>query len=121
MHGEGAKFAYSGSMLNYEITVKELKELQASEKPPVLVDVREPWEVATASLPGALVIPMGEIPTRYNNELDPDQHIIVMCHHGARSLNVTAWLRNQGYEQTQSLAGGIDQWSREIDPTVPLY
>jgi rhodanese-related sulfurtransferase len=89
--------------------------------PPLLLDVREPWEIATASLPGAVAIPMNEIPARAHTELDPDQPIIVLCHHGARSLSVTMWLRNQGFDHVQSLAGGIDEWSRTIDPTIPRY
>ncbi|ADW68605.1 rhodanese-like domain-containing protein [Granulicella tundricola] len=88
---------------------------------PVLLDVREPWEIETASLAGSVNIPMGDIPSRAHAELDPDQPIVVMCHHGARSLSVTMWLRREGFEQAQSLAGGIDYWSRAIDPTVPRY
>src|SRR5580698_6575166 len=63
--------------------------------------------------------PMGEVASRAHTELDPDAPIVVLCHHGARSLSVTMWLRSQGFEQVQSLAGGIDAWSRTIDPTVP--
>ena len=66
-------------------------------------------------------MPMDEIPARANNELDPDEHIVVVCHHGVRSANVTAWLRQQGFENAQSMRGGIDQWSRTIDPKVPMY
>lgn len=108
-------------MLNYETTVADVKNRRDAGEDFVLLDVREPWEIATASLPGTLNIPMGELPARANNELDPDATIVVLCHHGARSLNVTAWLRNQGFEHTQSMAGGINQWSLEIDPSVPLY
>jgi rhodanese-related sulfurtransferase len=86
-----------------------------------LLDVREPWEIATASVDGSVNIPMGEIPALANNLLDPDAHIVVMCHHGARSMSVTAWLRREGFENSQSMAGGIDQWTREIDPRVPMY
>ena len=60
-------------------------------------------------------------PSRAHTELDPDLAYVVLCHHGARSLSVTMWLRNQGFDQAQSLAGGIDQYSRAIDPTVPRY
>ena len=87
----------------------------------VLLDVREPWEVQTASLRGAVPMPMGDVPARAHQELDPDDHIVVLCHHGARSLNVTMWLRSQGFDRAQSLAGGIDAWSRTIDPAVPRY
>ena len=87
---------------------------------PLLLDVREAWEAEIASIPGATLIPMGDIPSRLQ-ELDPDRPIVVLCHHGARSLNVAMWLRNQGFEHAQSLAGGIEQWSRSIDPSTPRY
>lgn len=86
----------------------------------VLVDVREPWELATASVVGAKHIPMGEVPARVQ-ELDPDHHLVVMCHAGVRSAKVTQWLREQGYEKVQSLRGGIDAWARRVDPKVPVY
>ena len=108
-------------MTNYEITVAELADLRKRNEPLTLLDVREPWELATASLGGSKDIPMGEIPNRAHQELDPESHIVVVCHHGARSLSVTTWLRREGFEDAQSLAGGIEQWSREIDPTVPRY
>jgi len=66
-------------------------------------------------------MPMGDIPSRAHQELDDEQHIAVLCHHGARSLNVTMWLRQQGFDKAQSVAGGIDAWSRAIDPAVPTY
>ncbi len=112
---------YPYSMLEPEITVEAYHQLRQQPSTPLLLDVREPWEVATAAIPGAVNIPMGEITSRAHTELDPDQPIVVLCHHGARSLSVTMWLRNQGFDHAQSLAGGIDHWSRVIDPTVPLY
>ena len=108
-------------MLDPEITSEAYQKLRSEPNPPVLLDVREPWEAETAAIPGAILIPMGEITSRAHTELDPDQPIVVLCHHGARSLSVTMWLRNQGFDRTQSLAGGIDQWSRTIDPTIPRY
>lgn len=105
----------------YEITVAELAQLRSADVPFTLLDVREPWEVATASIAGSVNIPMGELPARAHAELDPEGTIIVFCHHGARSLSVTAWMRREGFETVQSMAGGIDQWSREIDNTVPVY
>lgn len=112
---------YPIPMLAPEISVEALVEqLQQSPKP-LLLDVREPWEFNFASLPDSLLIPMGDIPSRAHQELDPDQPIVVVCHHGARSLSVTMWLREQGFEHAQSLAGGIDRWSRAIDPSVPRY
>ena len=89
--------------------------------PSVLLDVREPWEADRASLPGSLLMPMGDVPARAHAELDPDTHIVVFCHHGVRSLSVAMWLRTQGFEYAQSLIGGIDGWSRTIDPSIPRY
>ncbi len=108
-------------MLPPEITPQELVKLRQEPDPPLLLDVREKWEYDTAQVPESLLMPMGEVPSRAYNELDPDQRVVVLCHHGARSLNVTMWLRQQGYEHAQSLAGGIDAWSRTIDPSVPRY
>ena len=91
------------------------------EKKVRIVDVREPWEFATARIEGSLEMPMGDVPARANQELDPDERIVVVCHHGIRSMNVTVWLRQQGFEQAQSLRGGIDAWSAEVDPAVNRY
>ena len=107
--------------MDLEITVDHLKSALASEPKPVLLDVREPWEFQTASIAGAKLMPMGDIPGRAHQELDEDQPIAVLCHHGARSLSVAVWLRNQGFDKAQSIAGGIDAWSRAIDPTIPRY
>lgn len=107
--------------MDLEITVAQAKDLLAAAHPPVLLDVREPWEFSTASLPDSLLMPMGEVTSRAHTELDPDARIVVLCHHGARSLSVAMWLRGQGFDHAQSLAGGIDAWSRTIDPTVPRY
>lgn len=106
--------------MDYEITAEELKSRMAGEQAPTVVDVREGWERATASIDPSAHIPMADVPARLQ-ELDPDDHIVVYCHHGVRSMNVTAWLRQQGFERVQSLRGGIDRWSKEIDPKVPLY
>ena len=109
-------------MLEYEIAPADLNELLHKEGSAkvVLLDVREPAEYATARIEGSVHIPMGEIPGR-QQEFDPDAHIVAICHLGVRSLNVTAWLRNQGFERVQSLCGGIDAWSAIVDPTVPRY
>ena len=107
--------------MDFEISAGQVKALQKSGAAFTLLDVRESWEWEKARIDGAKHIPMGDVPTRAHQELDPDQHIVVVCHHGVRSMNVTAWLRQQGFEKAQSLRGGIDRWSREIDPAVPLY
>ncbi|HEX4321390.1 MAG TPA: rhodanese-like domain-containing protein [Acidobacteriaceae bacterium] len=107
-------------MYDYEITVQQASELLQEGKAR-LIDVREPWEFSTAKIEGSLAMPMGEVPARAHQELDPDERLLVLCHHGARSLSVTNWLRQQGFESAQSVAGGIEAWSRQIDPSIPRY
>ena len=107
--------------MDYEISPEDVRQMLQTGEPFTLVDVREPWEYETARIGGATLIPMGDVPSRANQELDPEKHIIVYCHHGVRSMNVTAWLRQQGFEKAQSMAGGIDAWSRRVDTKVPLY
>jgi rhodanese-related sulfurtransferase len=107
--------------MDYEITPEDVKgKLEAGEDF-TLLDVRETWEFETAHMAGAKLIPMGDVPSRAHQELDPEDHIVVVCHHGVRSMNVTAWLRQQGFEKAQSMRGGIDAWSRNVDGTVPVY
>jgi rhodanese-related sulfurtransferase len=107
-------------MPDYEISAMEAKAL-LNQKQARLIDVREPWELATAHVDGSVAMPMGEVPARAHQELDPEERLVVMCHHGVRSMNVTVWLRQQGFEQVQSLRGGIDAWSVEVDPSVGRY
>ncbi len=114
---------YSGRMLPYEIQPDDLATLQQNtgDGAFLLLDVREPWEYEVARLEGSVSMPMGDVPSRAHAELDPDQRIIAICHHGVRSLSVATWLRNQGFEQAQSLAGGVDAWSATIDLKLPRY
>jgi len=107
--------------MDYEITPEEVKiELDKGEAF-TLLDVREQWEFEAAHMAGAKLVPMGDVPARAHQELDPESHIVVVCHHGVRSMNVTAWLRQQGFEKAQSMRGGIDAWSRRVDGKVPTY
>lgn len=107
--------------MDYEITPEEAKAKLDAGESFTLLDVREPWEFDTARIARAKLMPMGDVPPRAHQELDPEEHIVVMCHHGVRSMNVTVWLREQGFEKAQSVRGGIDLWSRSVDPTVPTY
>jgi rhodanese-related sulfurtransferase len=107
--------------LDFEISVGQVKALQKRGEPFTLLDVRELWECEKARIEGSKHIPMGEVPARAHQELDPDAYIIVLCHHGVRSLSVTNWLRQQGFEKVQSMRGGIDGWARTVDPKVPIY
>jgi rhodanese-related sulfurtransferase len=108
------------SRSDYEVQPDELKKRLEGPTPPLLVDVRRPDEVAICSLPGAMHVPMDELEDRLA-ELDPERETVVYCHHGVRSLSVTAFLRNKGFRSVSSLAGGIDRWSASIDPSVPRY
>jgi rhodanese-related sulfurtransferase len=107
-------------MLDYEISPTEAAAL-LEDGGARLIDVREPWEFETARIAGSELMPMGDVPARAHLELDPEERLIVMCHHGIRSMNVTAWLREQGFERAQSLRGGIDAWSSEVDAGVKRY
>ncbi|MGA9384236.1 MAG: rhodanese-like domain-containing protein [Candidatus Sulfotelmatobacter sp.] len=117
----GRENSRSGKSMDYEITPEEVKTKLDQGEEFTLVDVREPWEFETARMAGAKLVPMGDIPSRAHQELDPEDHIVVVCHHGVRSMSVTAWLRQQGFEKAQSMRGGIDAWSRRVDGTVPVY
>lgn len=107
-------------MHSYEISAKDAAALLREGKAR-LIDVREPWEFQVASVSGSTLMPMGDVPSRAHQELDPDEHLLILCHHGARSLSVTHWLRQQEFEAAQSVAGGIDAWSCDVDPSVPRY
>ena len=107
-------------MLDYEVSPADAQALLKESKAR-FIDVREPWEFATASIAGSVLMPMGDVPARAHQELDPDERLVILCHHGQRSLHVAVWLRNQGFEQAQSLRGGIDAWSAEVDTAVVRY
>ncbi len=89
----------------------------------LLIDVREPFEYAIARIDGAELIPMNTVPQRLQHleDLAEDKLLVVCCHHGVRSLSVVDWLRRQGVGNCVSMAGGIDLWSAQIDPSVPRY
>jgi rhodanese-related sulfurtransferase len=108
------------SRSDYEIQPEELKRKIAAGDDFVLLDVRRPDEVGICALPNAVNIPIDDLQDRLE-ELDPAAPIVVFCHHGVRSLSATAFLRNLGFTDVHSLAGGIDLWSRAIDPSVPRY
>jgi rhodanese-related sulfurtransferase len=87
---------------------------------PVLLDVREPWEYDKARIAGSVLIPMRELPARIQ-EIDDDREVVAICHHGGRSMQVAVFLEKQGFKSVHNLVGGIDAWSRTVDPAVPLY
>ena len=104
----------------FEISPEELSGKLRGDAPPVLVDVRRDDEVAICALAGAVHLPLNDLSVRLD-ELDPRAETVVYCHHGVRSLNATVMLRQAGFANVRSLAGGIDRWSREIDASVPRY
>ncbi|MCA9539686.1 MAG: hypothetical protein KC620_12405 [Myxococcales bacterium] len=103
-----------------QLTPAEAADALASPMPPRLLDVRTQTEHRLARIRGAHYIPMDQLPKRIE-ELDPHEPIIVMCHHGLRSMQVALWLRARGFTAVDNLAGGIERWSREVDPSVPRY
>jgi adenylyltransferase/sulfurtransferase len=102
------------------ITPSDFVERRKAGEDLLLLDVREPRELAVASVPGAVHIPMAQVPARLG-ELDRQKHIVVICHSGGRSQAVAGFLQHQGFEKVSNLAGGITRWSREVDPSIPVY
>ena len=105
-----------------EITPRELAKLLANGKPIRLIDVRQVAENQLAKLPDSLLIPLNELPNRATEiPVEPDTLTVVYCHHGIRSQTAAEYLLRLGHANIRSLAGGIDAWSCEVDPTVPRY
>ncbi|MBL8797251.1 MAG: hypothetical protein JNM56_25335 [Planctomycetia bacterium] len=105
-----------------QITVRELDRILKAGEAVLLLDVRQPEEHSLAALPNSVLIPLHQLPQRFAEvQPPPDAQVVVYCHHGVRSLRGAAFLAQQGFERVASLAGGIDAWSREIDPRVPCY
>jgi rhodanese-related sulfurtransferase len=107
-------------LANIEITPREVKDMMDRGEKFLFVDVREKWEFDTSRIQGAVLVPMREIPANLVKFEEADQ-IVLFCHHGIRSLDAAAWLRSQDLVGAKSMAGGIDRWSTEIDPSVPRY
>lgn len=92
----------------------------AGRDKPLLLDVREPWEWETARIEGSQHMPMREVPARLG-EIAPDREVVAICHHGGRSQQVAMFLEKNGFSKVHNLQGGVDAWSRTVDPAVPLY
>lgn len=88
--------------------------------PPLLLDVREAWEYEKVHLPGSQLIPMRQIPAAIA-EMDKEQEIVVICHHGIRSRAVGQFLEHNGFQNVINLHGGIDAWARDVDESMPVY
>jgi len=92
----------------------------AGRAKPLLLDVREAWEWEAARIEGAQHIPMREVPARLA-EIDRNRDVVAVCHHGGRSQQVAMFLEKSGFAKVHNLQGGVDGWSRSVDPSVPLY
>ena len=104
-----------------QLSVSELKQrLDSHGHDFILLDVRESWEQQICRLPGSIDIPMSQVAVRLD-EIDPQQDVVVVCHHGIRSQNIAYYLQQAGYENLYNLRGGINAWSREIDHSIPTY
>ncbi len=99
----------------------ELKAALDQGRELVLLDVREPEELDIVRLPGTMHIPMRQIPSREAQELDPDRAIVVICHHGVRSMSVARWLVERGYDEVYNLVGGVDLYALRISPSIGRY
>jgi rhodanese-related sulfurtransferase len=106
--------------MKYEITAAEYKKLRDEKAPHLLLDVRQNWEVKKASISEAKHIGLPEL-IDHVDELEKNQKIIVYCHHGVRSMNACFFLRELGFQDVLSLAGGIEAWSTSVDPSIPHY
>lgn len=113
----------SEGSLPFEVTALEVKQRLTSGEQLVLIDVREPFEHAIAHIEGSQLVPMNTVPaalTELEGKAD-EGTLVVFCHHGVRSANVVNWLRGQGIANCQSMAGGIERWSTDVEPSVPRY
>ena len=103
-----------------ELSPAELAERLRAAEPPMLIDVREPWEHEVARIEGARLVPLNSLPAALST-LDPSRPIVAYCHHGMRSRMALEFLRERGLTRLANLAGGIDAWSEDVDPAVPRY
>jgi len=103
-----------------EIDVDELAQWRRDQRAHVVLDVREPWETALCRIEGSVIVPLAALPAAAD-ELPRDKPIVVVCHHGTRSLQGAVWLRRNGLEDAVSLAGGIDAWAQRIELEMAKY
>jgi rhodanese-related sulfurtransferase len=105
-----------------QITPAELAAwlADADREPPLLLDVREPWEFQTCHIAGSVPMPMATVPAR-RQELPDDRAVVCICHHGARSMQVAYFLERAGYDHMINLTGGVDAWALQVDRSMPTY
>jgi adenylyltransferase/sulfurtransferase len=105
---------------DHTVTAEALAAELAGPTPPVLIDVREPWEAELVSIPGSVLIPLGELPDRVN-EIDSDADVVLYCHHGSRSDRALQFLQRLEFANVRHLTGGVDAWAAKVDPSLPRY
>jgi rhodanese-related sulfurtransferase len=105
-----------------QITPQQLQEMlsDTAARKPLLLDVREPWEFQICHLPDSLLMPMQTVPARHS-ELDPEADTVVICHHGARSMQAAMFLEHAGFPRLYNLTGGLDAWARTVEASMPVY
>jgi len=103
-----------------QLSPTEVAERLRAPEPPLLIDVREPWEHRIAHVEGARLVPLDSLPAALST-LDPEGDYVMLCHHGVRSQRAALFLRARGIQRVANLRGGIDAWSAEVDPSVPQY
>jgi rhodanese-related sulfurtransferase len=103
-----------------QIDCSALDKIRQSEQAVTVLDVREPWEYAICAIPGSINVPLSTLPQNLNR-LPADGPLVVLCHHGMRSMQAVAWLRQNGFENAINLQGGIDAWARQVDTSMATY
>lgn len=101
-----------------EVSVQQAKEMLTEGA--AVVDVREPWEFDQGHIEGAIPVPLQTLPANIG-DIPTDRPVVINCHHGGRSMRAVQFLREQGHTQVTNLAGGLDKWSLEIDPSIARY
>jgi rhodanese-related sulfurtransferase len=94
--------------------------MDTTRTPPVLIDVREPWEFEYCRIEGSVLIPLGELAARID-ELPDDRPLVIVCHHGNRSWLAAAMLKQGGFDEVHNLRGGVEEWAAEVEPTMKRY
>lgn len=107
---------------DWEVTPRQVRVMLESEDPVVLIDCRTAQEHAIASIDGATLVPIQELASRLEELREHEDHsMVIFCHHGGRSMQMTSILRQQGFEDVKSMAGGIDLWAQDIEPGMARY
>lgn len=104
-----------------QFTAQQLAQyLETAIEPPLLLDVREPWEFDNCHIEGSLLVPMRQVPQALH-DLDRERETVVICHHGVRSYQVAYYLEHMGFSRVINLQGGVEAWARDVDPGMKRY